>query len=73
MTDNEMNKQRNDSVDVLCAKCGRRIGTTLLKINTVQVFNCRNCWKMNVYDPTTGECKLKPLPERKSSSGMTFI
>ena len=61
------------TVSVLCGECGRRIGEVNPKIKSTLIYNCRKCWKMNVYDPETGKCTVKAIPQRATSSGMTFI
>lgn len=61
------------TVSVVCGQCGRRIGETNPDIKTKQIYNCRKCWKRNVYDPSTRTCTVKEIPQRATSSGMTFI
>lgn len=57
---------------IYCPKCGRKVGTYDGKSQMNLVTSCKHCKKQVVYYIETKETKLKPLPQRTTSSGMTF-
>lgn len=58
---------------IYCPWCRRRVahydGRTTIDINA----NCKKCKKRIVYHVSTGEIKIKPIPPRSCSSGLTFL
>lgn len=62
-----------ETITIICESCGKRLTDIDIKLKTPQVLNCRKCWKQNIYYPNTGKTKLVDIPERKTSSGMTFV
>lgn len=61
-----------EPVKVYCPKCNRYVGTYDGKSSINLITRCRNCRIQVVYDIKTGETKTKPLPQRTTSSGVTF-
>lgn len=57
---------------IYCPKCRRKVGSHDGKSTVVKQIDCRKCWKTVVFDPTTGDTKIKERPARTSSSGVTF-
>lgn len=66
-------KPKIKTVDVLCPKCNKKIGSANPKVKGVQFYNCRNCQKRIWYHADSGECEVKDLPMRATSSGKIFI
>lgn len=58
--------------NIYCPKCRRKVGNHDGKSTVVKQIDCRKCWKTVVFDPTTGDAKIKERPARTSSSGVTF-
>ena len=61
-----------ESVVVYCPRCGRKVGTYDGKSSINFVTKCVKCQKQVVYDIKTKETRIKPLPKRQTSSGVTF-
>lgn len=57
---------------IYCPKCGRKVGVHDGKSTMNLVTRCNHCRKQVVYYIETKETKIKPLPQRTTSSGMTF-
>lgn len=57
---------------VYCPICGRRVGEYDGKSSMNLITRCRKCRKQIVYYIKTGETKVKPIPPRATSSGITF-
>lgn len=57
---------------IYCPKCGRKVGTYDGKSSINFIGRCNHCRKQVVYDIGTKETKTKPIPQRTTSSGMTF-
>lgn len=57
---------------IYCPECGRKVGSHDGKSTNVKEIDCRKCWKTVLFDPTTGNTKIKERPQRVSSSGVTF-
>lgn len=57
---------------IYCPGCGRKVASHDGKSKNVIEVNCRKCWKRVVFNPTTYELKVKEIPERNSSSGLTI-
>lgn len=58
---------------IYCPQCKIRAFSYDGRSTMNKYGKCRNCKQMVCYYPDTDEVKLKPLPQRASSSGMTFI
>lgn len=61
-----------EPVKVYCPKCNRYVGTYDGKASINLVTKCKNCRKQVIYDINTKETRIKPLPQRQTSSGMFF-
>lgn len=61
-----------DPKTIYCPKCGRKVGIYDGKSSTNLISKCKHCRKQVIYDIKTGETKVKPLPQRTTSSGVTF-
>ena len=61
-----------EPVKVYCPKCGRYVGTYDGESSVNLITRCKYCRKQVVYDIKTKETKIKPLPQRTTSSGMTY-
>ena len=57
---------------IYCPKCGRKVGTYDGKSSINVITRCKHCRKEVVYYIGTQETKIKPLPQRQTSSGITF-
>ena len=57
---------------IYCPKCESRVASHDGKSKNVIEVECRKCWKIIVYTPETDETKVKDIPPRTSSSGVTF-
>lgn len=66
-------KTKIKTVDVLCPKCSKKIGSANIRVKGIQFYNCRTCNKRIWYHGDTGECEVKEMPQRQSSSGITFV
>lgn len=62
-----------EKIPVYCPRCGRLVGHSDTKSKIDMKCKCKKCKKMVVYHTDTKETKLKELPERDQSSGMTFL
>lgn len=58
---------------IYCPKCGRKVATWDGRSSSNITVKCRKCNKMVVFRPKTMETELKPLPQRNTASGVTFI
>lgn len=59
-------------VKIFCPQCKGRVGTYDGRSTTNFVSRCRKCNKRIVYYVDTKEIKIKPLPHRASSGGLSF-
>lgn len=57
---------------IYCPECGRKVGSHDGKATNVKEIDCRKCRKTVVFNPLTGNTRLKARPQRVSSSGLTF-
>ena len=57
---------------IYCPKCNSHVGTYDGKSSVNFVTRCNKCRKRVIYDIATGETRIKELPARATSSGMTF-
>lgn len=57
---------------IYCTQCGRKVATYDGKSKINVIARCKKCRKRVVYHVDTGETEIKPIPQRKCSSGMTF-
>ena len=55
-----------------CPRCGRGVAHYDGKSSINVIADCRYCKKRVIYDVETGETKAKDIPQRNTSSGMTF-
>ncbi len=58
---------------VYCPKCGRRVAHWDGRTMTPIAGYCRNCWKKVVYYPDNDETVVRKIPERNTSSGVTYM
>ena len=58
---------------IYCPCCSRKNATWDGKSSNIITVKCRNCRRMTVFEPSTGKTISKPLPNRVTASGMTFI
>lgn len=58
--------------DILCPRCKRRVAAYDGKSTIDVVARCVKCRKRIIYRVDTGNIEMKPLPQRKCSSGCTF-
>lgn len=57
---------------IYCPKCGRKVTKWDGKSSINPVAKCRNCNKLVAHNINTGITEMKNIPERTTSSGMTF-
>lgn len=57
---------------IYCPKCGERVGSYDGKSTINVILKCKKCNKQVIYCIDTREIKVKPIPPRTTSSGMTF-
>lgn len=63
----------SDTVKIYCPNCKRKVAN-YNKFSTMPlVRNCKKCKKQIIYYPETGEIKVKKIPQRNTSSGITFM
>lgn len=58
---------------IYCPQCGRKVATYDGRSTINIVANCRKCKKRVVYHVYSGETTIKDIPQRTTSSGMTFF
>ena len=61
-----------ESKTIYCPRCGRKVTTYDGRATINLLAKCKKCKKLVVYDIENDKTVLKPLPERKTSSGVTF-
>lgn len=57
---------------IICPRCLNQVGTYDGRSTINKIVKCKKCKKLVVYDIESGECELKPIPDRTSGSGMRF-
>ena len=57
---------------IYCPKCGRKVGIWDGKSTMDLYFRCKKCKKQVVYHSCNGVLEMKKLPQRNTSSGMSF-
>lgn len=57
---------------IYCPRCMRKVGSHDGKSTMVKEINCKKCKKTVVFNPINCKIKIKPIPARLSSSGVTF-
>ena len=57
---------------IYCPRCGRKVGTWDGKSTMNPFFRCKKCKKQVVYHIDSGVSEIKKLPQRNTSSGMSF-
>ena len=57
---------------IYCPKCGRKVGIWDGKSTMELYFRCKKCKKLVVYHVDTEKTEIKKLPQRNTSSGMSF-
>ena len=63
-----MTKQKT----IYCPICGRKVGIWDGKSTMDLYFRCKKCKKQVVYHVCNGVLEIKKLPQRNTSSGMSF-
>ena len=63
-----MTKQKT----IYCPKCGRKVGIWDGKSTMDIYFRCKKCKKQVIYHSCNGVLEIKKLPQRNTSSGMSF-
>lgn len=58
--------------NIYCPGCGRKVGSHDGKSTNVKEVECKKCWKTVVFEPITGNTRIKGRSQRVSSSGVTF-
>lgn len=58
--------------NIYCPSCSRRVSRWDGKATIEIIANCKKCKKRIVFNPRSGNIKIKPIPPRTTSSGMTF-
>lgn len=64
-------KEKNHEI-IYCPKCGRKVAKWDKKSTIPIHVNCDKCQKRVVFNPETGEVKIKDIPERIFSSGVRY-
>lgn len=57
---------------IYCPLCKRKVGTYDGKSSINVITRCKHCNKQVIYYVDTDETRVKSLPRRATSSGMTF-
>ena len=57
---------------IYCPRCGLKVGIWDGKSTMDLYFRCKKCKKQVVYHVDNGVLELKKLPQRNTSSGMSF-
>ena len=57
---------------IYCPRCGRKVGIWDGKSTMDIHFRCKKCKKQVVYHSCNGVLEMKKLPQRNTSSGMSF-
>ena len=57
---------------IYCPKCGKKVGPYDGRSSSNLVTRCKDCRKQIVYYVETGDIKVKPLPQRQVSGGVTY-
>lgn len=61
-----------ESRTIYCPQCGRKVATWDGKTTINVIANCKNCNKRVVFHVDTTKTEIKKIPQRNTSSGMTF-
>lgn len=61
-----------EPVKIYCPICGRRVATYDGKSSSNVIVNCRKCKKRVVYYIDTGKTVVKNIPQRATSSGLSY-
>lgn len=57
---------------IYCPICGRKVGTYDGKSKINKIMDCKKCRKRIIYHVDTDQLKVKQIPQRNTSSGVTF-
>lgn len=57
---------------IYCPSCGRKVATYDGRSTINIIAKCNKCRKRVVYHVYSGETEIKNIPQRTTSSGMTF-
>ena len=57
---------------IFCPRCHRAVAIYDGKQTINPIAKCKKCKKLVVYHVDTGKTELKKLPQRNTSSGMSF-
>lgn len=68
----EDSMEKNNKVDVYCPICEQKLGRYDGKSKIPVIVNCYKCKKQVVLDAASHKFKVKNIPERNCTSGMTF-
>lgn len=58
---------------IYCPQCGRKVAVYDGKSSLNVIARCVKCRKRIVYYIDTDSVVVKPIPERVSASGLTFV
>ncbi len=64
---------KNEPKTVYCPRCGIRVGRWDGKTTSPVIGICKKCLRRVIYYPDNDDTELKDKPERKCSSGVTFM
>ena len=57
---------------IYCPRCGRKIGIWDGRSTMNLALRCKKCKKQVIYHVDSGVLEIKKLPQRNTSSGMSF-
>ena len=57
---------------ICCPRCGRKIGVWDGRSTINLVLRCKKCKKQVIYHVDSEALEIKKLPQRNTSSGMSF-
>lgn len=58
---------------IYCPRCKRKVATYDGRSTMPIVTRCNHCKKRVVYNPLTDQISIKKIPQRNTSSGITFV
>ena len=57
---------------IYCPRCGRKVGIWDGRSTINLALRCKKCKKQVIYHSCNGVLEIKKLPQRNTSSGMSF-